>query len=183
MNPREEIAGLGWAFAHRLAALIECGLVTARDYIPWADQVIESLSAPPDWILTLAITRDQHAAIGAIQEYYLSAPNAALISLEAYADECVAGLFLRCMNRELSWADFLEATQTLTRCWEGRKDEDDFYDLMMEFKESASSKAVEETQRARIEQDYCDVIESVERTWRELRKYEHQATPDGSGMV
>src|SRR5258705_12684497 len=106
MNSREDVGTPSKPLAHRLAAMIESGLLRWREYAPWTDALIMKIEHPPVWILDLSVTKYRPDAELIAANFAHSEP-AEELSWDERTDDYIASVYLRYERRELSWATFL----------------------------------------------------------------------------
>ena len=181
MNPREDIGGLTNQLAHRLSAMVESGLLTWREYIPWADSIITEHSEPPIWIIDLSTQKHRDTAAATLRRHALFEPLGSLHT-PAWVDEYVAGLFLRHERGEISWATFLqEAGRMADNTQSGREPECEYFFLMLNaLGEADYAKPLEATQVADVSTIYRDVIDSVRCTYQAVRRFRDGASQPSS---
>ena len=170
MTPRENPDTLSKPFAHRLSAMIVAGLLTYREYTPWADAIILQTPEPPRWLLDLTVTKYRGDAIKIVETFAHSEPFEHL-SVDAWVDEQVAAVYLRHERRELSWATFLDMAGGMADANGGRNECEYFFEMLNEFEEADFAEPVELKQRDIITTEYADVIASVRITFECINKF------------
>jgi hypothetical protein len=173
MNAREDMAGLGKPFAHRLSVMIQARLLTYREFVPWADSNIESLERPPSWILDLSLTKQYSEAATIVRHFAYSDPAQDGITWDSWVDDFVASQYLRYHRREISWATFLEFAGREADNNGGRHTCEYFYHLLNEYERAGFAENVEQEQRAEIALDYATVVDSVQRVFDGIAMFRH----------
>lgn len=170
MDAREDIQGLSKPFAHRLGAMIEAGLLTYREYIPWTDSLILAMDRPPAWILALAVTKYRPEAVRVVHDFAHSEPFECL-SQDSRVDEYVAALYLRYERRELSWATFLRMAGDEADANGGKHACEFFYMLLNEYEFVEFAISAEAEQVKMIRSDDGKTIASVSATFEAIRRF------------
>lgn len=154
-------------FAQRLMLAMEADCITYRDYIPWADRIIERLERPPIWVCELATTKYKPGALRAVSAFVLSGPP------EDFPDdhgESIGYLWIRYERRELSWATFLKEAGMRSDTSSGPWECEYFYSMLNEFEEQAFSPGAEERQCAVVRAALEKAIERAREIYDEIRK-------------
>ena len=63
-DQRETVDPSNRPFAHRLAAMVDAGLVTWREYGPWTEAVIGASDHPIFWAVDVTTTKHTEKAVG-----------------------------------------------------------------------------------------------------------------------
>jgi hypothetical protein len=154
-------------FAHRIATMIGAGLISYKEYYPWADRLIEMLVDPPLWIIEIATLKDQNDAVVAINDFVYSEPFEAF-DRGACDDEYLACLFLRYKHREFSWRTFLMEAGRFTDGSDSKLDCGYFYSRLDVLDEANFGRNVEREQVVDVEIQLSAGIAAVEPLYREF---------------
>ena len=145
---------------HRIATMIESGLLLAEHFIPWADARVMSLDAPPGWLLELCTTPDGPSAARVLYDSAATPPFEPLDE-EAQTDDFVACLLLRYRRGDFTWATFLQQAGAKLDAANGRRPCEALYALLTELERREYSTEVERTQRSDVERDFEAALERV----------------------
>ncbi|MEW4372364.1 hypothetical protein [Paenibacillus kandeliae] len=165
----------GIVFAHQLALMIETGLLTYKQYIPFCDEIIENMDTPPYLMIELAVIRDAEEARNRIYEYI--ADEADENFLEARYQLYAACLYVK-YERQLpsspqAWSVFLmemahyaDAYQMLAHHCSY------YYGLLDTYERSNDAKRLELRQSQEIRNEFASEIIQVEQWYEPFKRYE-----------
>ena len=168
MDWRENTASLSKPLAHRLSAMMEAGLLTYREYIPWADAIITAMDRPPKWILDLSTTKYRPRATEIVRTFAHSEPFE-IMSADVWVDEYIAAVYLRYERRELSWATFLEMAGKEADANGGMHNCEHFYAMLNAYELADFARPLESMQRESVLADYESLVRSVRGTFEAIR--------------
>jgi len=134
-------------FAQHLMLAIETDCLTHRDYIPWADALIETAERPPPWICEFATSEGKAEALAALREFPYGDQPALDASDDVLPLDFLGFLWVRYEQRRLSWANFLDAAGQYTDGTSRGLECEYFYYLLNELEEKNFAPDVENRQR------------------------------------
>lgn len=164
----EPTTSLSKHFASRLLLAMEADCITYRDYIPWADRLIERLDRPPVWVCELATRVYKPDALCAVSDFVRSDPP------EEFPDhrgEFLGYLWIRYERRELSWASFLKAAGMHTDGSNGSPLPCEyFYSMLNEFEEQEFSIEVEQHQKVVVRAELKEPINDAREVYEKVHR-------------
>jgi len=177
---RKNTLPLTKSLAFRLSAMLDAELLSYRDYMPWADAIIDRLDHPPAWILDLAVTKLRSEAVRHTRHFAFCEPCDTRLSAMNCVDEFVASMYLHYERRGISWATLLARAGRDAEARGGRRDCEYFYARLNELEENDYSEEVERKQRDGVIADYGELIAAVREVYQAITIFRARASESAS---